>query len=86
MTTIRRLESGSGEYAVSEATAEGVQMALQDAGVEFIHDGVCIKRTPEDANALYESLLAIAQESARQLEGQPPFSEADLYGDDGLPA
>ena len=40
VTTIRRLEAASGEYPVAEATAGEVQMALQEAGIEFIHDGV----------------------------------------------
>ncbi len=54
--------------------------------MDFILDGVCLKRKAPEADALFEKLLAIAGESARQLEGRPSFSEADLYGDDGLPA
>ncbi len=66
VTTIRRLEAAKGEYTVAEETAEGVQNALREAGVEFIHDGVCLKQR-EDPKALYKKLLAIAQESAREL-------------------
>ncbi len=86
VTTIRRLEAASGEYAVAEATAGEVQMALQEAGVEFIHDGVSLKRKARDKDALFEGLLAIATESARQLEGYPMFTDNDLYDENGLPA
>ena len=85
VTTIRRLEAVDREYAVAEQTAEGVQNALQEAGVEFIHDGVCLKQK-EDAEALYKKLLAIAKESAMLQEGAPPFTEDDLYDENGLPA
>jgi transcriptional regulator with XRE-family HTH domain len=65
VTTIRRLEAAKGEYAVAQETAQGVQNALQEAGVEFIHDGVCLKqKEEEDAKALYEKLLEIAGRSA----------------------
>ena len=61
VTTIRRLEAARGGYAVAEATAEEVRMALQEAGVEFIHDGVFLKRKARDKDALFEDLLAIAK-------------------------
>ncbi|MGO8952734.1 MAG: helix-turn-helix domain-containing protein [Rhodomicrobium sp.] len=82
VSTIRRLEA-PGECAGAEATF--VLMALQEAGVEFIADGVCLKRKTRDAGALFEKLLAIAGESARQLDGRPALSASDLYHDDGLP-
>jgi transcriptional regulator with XRE-family HTH domain len=85
VTTIRRLEAAKGEYAVAEETAAGVQNALREAGVEFIHDGVALKQK-EDAEALYKKLLAIAEESGRLLKDAPPFSEDDLYDENGLPA
>jgi hypothetical protein len=82
VTTIRRLEA-PGECAGAEAIF--VQMALQEAGVEFIADGVCLRRKTRDAGALFEKLLAIATESERKLEGRPPLSMSELYNDDGLP-
>jgi len=85
VTTIRRLEAADREYAVAEDTAAGVQNALQEAGVEFIHDGVCLKRK-EDAEALYEKLLEIAKESAKLQKEGPQFTEDDLYDENGLPA
>jgi len=85
VTTIRRLEAADREYAVAEETAEGVQNALQEAGVEFIHDGVCLKQK-EDAEALYRKLLEIAKESAKLQEGGDRFSDNDLYDENGLPA
>jgi len=85
VTTIRRLEAADREYAVAEETAEGVQNALQEAGVEFIHDGVRLKQK-EDAEALYRKLLEIAKESAKLQEEGDRFTEDDLYDENGLPA
>jgi transcriptional regulator with XRE-family HTH domain len=86
VTTVRRLEAAKGEYAVAGETAEGVQMVLQEAGVEFIHDGVLLKRGKEETDALFRDLLAIAEESARLLRDTPQFKEDDLYDERGLPA
>jgi len=86
VTTIRRLEAAKGEYTVAGETAEGVQMALREAGVEFIHDGVLLKREKEDTDALVRKLLAIAEESAGLLKNTPQFTEDDLYDEHGLPA
>lgn len=85
VTTIRRLEAASGEYPVAEATAGEVQMALQEAGVEFIHDGVrLISRKPD--RSLLEDLRAIAKESAQLQAALPQWTEDDLYDDRGMPA
>lgn len=86
VTTVRRLEAAAGEYAVAESTAGGVQMALEEAGVEFIHDGVALKPNARNKEKLLEDLMAIAKESARMLEGLPAISEDDLYDENGLPA
>ncbi len=86
VTTIRRLEAASGEYPVAEATAGEVQMALQEAGIEFIHDGV--RRIGGKADpSLLGDLRAIAKESA-QLQAALPqqWTEDDLYDDRGMPA
>src|SRR5882757_5188576 len=56
VTTIRRLEAPHGEEAVAQNTAAEVQMALQEAGVEFIFDGVRLKRAP-GGDALYQSYM-----------------------------
>ncbi len=85
VTTIRRLEAADREYAVAEETAQGVQNALEEAGVEFIRDGVCLKQK-EEAEALYKKLLEIAEESAKLQEGGEHFTEDDLYDENGLPA
>ncbi len=84
MTTIRRLEADR-EYAVAEETAAGVQNALQEAGIEFIHDGVRRVRKETDRD-LVADLMKIAQESARLQEGEPKWTDDDLYDENGLPA
>jgi transcriptional regulator with XRE-family HTH domain len=84
VTTIRRLEA-AGEALVAGSTASEVQQVLQEAGVEFIQDGVCLKPRSQDSAALFEKLYAIAERSAAQQAALPPFTDADLYGDDGLP-
>ena len=85
VTTIRRLEAADREYAVAQETAEGVQNALQEAGVEFIRDGVRRIRKEADPE-LVADLMKIAEESARLLKDAPPFTEDDLYDENGLPA
>ena len=85
VTTIRRLEAADCEYAVAEETVAGVQMALQEAGVEFIHDGVRRVRKEADRD-LVADLMKIAEESARLQEGGPKWTEDDLYDENGLPA
>lgn len=85
VTTVRRLEAHHGDDAVAPKTAAEVQMALQEAGVEFIFDGVRLKRA-QGGEALFEKLYGIAEESAAMLGDANRFGESDLYGDDGLPA
>lgn len=85
VTTIRRLESAGGENLVADETAHEVQRALREAGVEFIYDGVFLKRSKDDSDALLQRLHAIAEKSAAQQAELPPFTEADLYDDHGLP-
>ena len=85
VTTIRRLEAADREYAVAEETAQGVQDALQEAGVEFIHDGVRRARKEADRN-LVADLMKIAEESAWLQKGRDLFTEDDLYDEHGLPA
>ena len=72
VTTIRRLEAADREYAVAQETAEGVRNALQEGGVEFIHDGVRRMRKEADPE-LGADLMKIAEESARLLKDAPPL-------------
>jgi transcriptional regulator with XRE-family HTH domain len=85
VTTIRRVEAADREYAVAEDTAAGVRNALQEAGIEFIHEGVRRIRKETDPK-LVADLMKIAEESARLLKDAPPFTEDDLYDENGLPA
>jgi hypothetical protein len=58
---------------------------LQEAGVEFIHDGV--RRINRAADpALLEKLRKIAEESARLQACLPQWTEDNLYDEHGLPA
>jgi hypothetical protein len=41
-------------------------------------------RTPEEIEARVQAILAIAQRSAALLRDRPPFSEDDLYDENGL--
>jgi transcriptional regulator with XRE-family HTH domain len=83
VSTIRRVEAVSGGL-VAEATIGAVQQALEEAGVEFIQEGVMRKtQDARDPNALFLRLRAIAERSAAQ--AGVSMSEADLYDDDGLP-
>jgi hypothetical protein len=70
---------------VQPATAEGVRQALEQAGAEFIPDGVR-KRALAPAGALFEDLRAISLRSAARLRDCEVLTEAALYDEDGLPA
>jgi hypothetical protein len=56
--------------------------------VEFIPDGVRRRhsRTPEEKEALYRDIMAIADRVAALSKENPGFSEEDLYDESGLPA
>jgi transcriptional regulator with XRE-family HTH domain len=85
VTTIRRLEATSGERLVAETTTGAVRRVLEEAGVEFIHQGVSLKPKTTDGEALFGRLRAIAERAAAGGVGREWLTDADLYGDDGLP-
>ena len=85
VTTIRRLEAASGERLVAETTTVTVRKALEEAGVEFIQQGVSLKAKSADGEALLSRLRAIAERAAPRQTGREWLADADLYGDDGLP-
>jgi len=86
VVTIRRLETNH-RKRVAPVTLAGVRQALEQAGAEFIPEGVRRRRTaPPDASALYEDLRAISLRSAARLQGRALLTDADLYDEDGLPA
>jgi transcriptional regulator with XRE-family HTH domain len=87
VVTVRRLEAPDGLCRVAPGTVDEVQRALEVAGAEFVERGVRRRaRTPEEVEARYQAGLAIAKHSAARLKQAPPFSEDDLYDDNGLPA
>jgi transcriptional regulator with XRE-family HTH domain len=87
VVTVRRLEAPDGLGNVSLGTFSEVQRALESAGAEFIDRGVRRrKRTPEEIEARVQAALAIAARSAALLKDAPPFTEDDLYDENGLPA
>lgn len=87
VVTVRRLEAPDGLSKVTLGTVDEVQRALEAAGAEFIDRGVRRRqRTPEEIEARVKAILAIAEESAALLKDAPPFSEDDLYDENGLPA
>lgn len=84
VTTIRRLEAASGERLVAETTTGTVRRVLEEAGVEFIHQGVSLKSKSAFDGDLLGRMRAIAERASRQA-GREWLTDADLYGDDGLP-
>jgi transcriptional regulator with XRE-family HTH domain len=86
VATVRRLEAPGGNARVAPGTVEEVRKVLEAAGAEFIADGVRRRRLPTpDREAKFRELMAIAERSAARQARLPPFTEADLYDDDGLP-
>jgi len=87
VVTIRRLEGAGGRERVAPVTLDGVRHALEQAGAEFIPDGVRHRRAAKpDARSLFEDLRAISLQSAARLQGHELLTEADLYDEAGLPA
>jgi transcriptional regulator with XRE-family HTH domain len=87
VVTIRRLEGGRDRGRIACSTVSGVRRVLEEAGAEFIPDGV--RRRPAarpDAATLYEDLCAISRRSAARLAGRDLLTDADLYDGNGLPA
>jgi len=85
--TVRRLEAPDGIGKVAPATVEDVRRTLEEAGAEFIDRGVRRRRrTPEEQAALLEEIHRISARSAAMLKHAPPFTEDDLYDENGLPA
>jgi transcriptional regulator with XRE-family HTH domain len=85
VTTIRRLEAAQGERLVAENTVGNVVRALEEAGVEFIHQGVSLKKARQNKEAQLARLRAIAERAAARQSGEGWLTDADLYGDDDLP-
>ena len=87
VVTIRRLEAPCGLSKVAPGTVHDIQHALEAAGAEFVERGVRRRAwTPEEVEARYQAGLAIAKRSAARLKDAPPFTEDDLYDENGLPA
>ena len=85
VVTVRRLEAPDGLTKVAPGTFEEVQRALEAAGAEFIDRGVRRrKRTPGEIEARVQAILALAAESAARQAKLPPFTEDDLYDENGL--
>jgi transcriptional regulator with XRE-family HTH domain len=87
VATIRRLEGAGGSERVAAVTFGEVRQALEEAGAEFIPDGVRRRRPVLPVTrSLYDDLRAISLRSGTRLRGRDVLSDADLYDDDGLPA
>jgi transcriptional regulator with XRE-family HTH domain len=86
VAVVRLAEAAMPSAEVTEATLDQIRRALEEAGIEFIENGVRHRpRRSRDRAQLFRDLRAIAERSAAQLAGQPVFSEADLYDENGLP-
>jgi transcriptional regulator with XRE-family HTH domain len=87
VVTVRRLEAPDGLAKVGTGTVGEVQRALEAAGAEFIDRGVRQRAfTPEEIEARYQRITAIAARAAAEFKDAPPFTEDDLYDENGLPA
>jgi DNA-binding transcriptional regulator YiaG len=85
VVTVRRLEARDGTRTVAPDTVEEIRRALEMAGAEFIDNGVRRRgRSAEDIERRRQILLAISARGAAQQAKLPPFSEADLYDENGL--
>jgi transcriptional regulator with XRE-family HTH domain len=86
VVTIRRIEAADVVTRVAPAKLEAVRRALEEAGIEFIPNGVARRANGAEQAALFRDLQAISIRSAARLQGRNVTTEADLYNEDGLPA
>ncbi len=87
VVTVRRLEAPDGLVQGCAGNLRGIQHALEAAGAEFIDRGVRQRAwTPEEIEARSQADHAIAERSAARFKDAPPFTEDDLYDENGLPA
>jgi DNA-binding LacI/PurR family transcriptional regulator len=87
VVTVRRLEAPDGCSKVAPSTVEEIQHVLEAAGAEFVDRGVRQRAwTPAEIEARYQRIHAIAERSAARFRDAPPFTEDDLYDENGLPA
>jgi transcriptional regulator with XRE-family HTH domain len=87
VVTVRRLEAPDGLGKVGPGTVDVVQRALEAAGAEFVERGVRHRAwAPEEIEARYQRMKAVAERSAARFKNAPPFIEDDLYDENGLPA
>lgn len=87
VVTIRRIEAIEGGEQVSPATLARVRAVLERGGAEFIPGGVRRHTAGRaDAEERFNKLRAISMQSARRLRDRELLTDADLYGEDGLPA
>ena len=87
VVTVRRLEAPDGLLKGCAQHVHEIQRALEAAGAEFVDRGVRQRAwTPEEIEARYQRMTAIAERSAAEFKDAPPFTEDDLYDDNGLPA
>ena len=85
VVTVRRLEAPDGITRVAPGTVDEVQRALEAAGAEFIERGVRRRaRTRKEIVALRRHIHEIAVRSAAMQGELPPFTEDDLYDENGL--
>jgi len=86
VVSIRRLENAGSLTRVSPAILESVRRVLEQAGAEFIVDGV--RKRPSvrpDARARYLRLREISLRSAEELKGRVLLTDDDLYDEIGVP-
>ena len=87
VVTVRRLETINGSERITAVTFDGIRHALEQAGAEFIPDGVRRRHSIRPGkDALFEDLRDISLQSAERLRGRELLTDGDLYDEDGLPA
>ena len=82
IATLRRVEAG----AASPDAVHRVATALEQAGVQFVPDGVQLQPALQDAARRSRRIDDILAQADRLPDVNPKFGDADLYDRDGLPA
>ena len=84
VVTVRRLEGAAGG-TVSADVIGNVRSALEQAGADFIPNGVQKRRAAADVEARFEAIREISRRSAEALKDRDVLTDDDLYDENGLP-
>lgn len=86
VVTVKRAEAPEGFKRVGRGSLGQIRQALENAGIEFMADGVRRHRKARcEDEQRYADLIAMSDEIADLIQGDDPLTDHVLYDVNGLP-